>query len=186
MNVHTIVVPRGRKVSLRSVNKERVIVLSQGSVVVQSGVEKSKFCAPAHFIIPAHEGVDILTLEDIIWYGIDHQDQQNVAVVELNQEASTIEHFFTEGVYARKMEIRAGTQVPTHKHVYDHLSILAKGRVRVAVGLVIQEYVAPAMIEIKKDIAHKITALEDSVWFCVHATTATDIESLEQTVILKE
>ena len=53
-------------------------------------------------------------------------------------------------VYGSNTAIPAGTQVPTHKHVYDHLSILAQGKVRVSVGPVSQEYIAPAMIEIKK------------------------------------
>lgn len=186
MDVHALIVPKGKKISLKSIVTERVVVLSQGSIAVMvDGKPESGFraIAPAHFILPKGKPIDIFTFDEVICYGVGQHSQ---AVTPLNEEASKIEHFFTEGVYARKMEIQAGTQVPTHKHVYDHLSILAKGRVRVAVGPIIQEYVAPAMIEIKKDMSHKITALEDSVWFCIHATTATDIESLEQTVIVKE
>lgn len=186
MDVQALLVPKGKKLSLKSSVRERVVVLSQGSVAVQvDGAPESGFIAkaPAHFILPKGKLIDIVTFDEVICYGVGQHSQ---TIIPFNEEASKIEHFFTEGVYARKMEIQAGTQVPTHKHVYDHLSILAKGRVRVAVGPVIQEYVAPAMIEIKKDMSHKITALEDSVWFCIHATTATDIESLEQTVIVKE
>lgn len=186
MDVYALRVPKGKKLSLKSIVKERVVVLSQGSVavLVDGNPELGfKAKAPAHFILPKGKLIDIVTFDEVICYGVGQHSQ---TVIPLNEEASEIEHFFTEGVYARKMEIQAGTEVPTHKHVYDHLSILAKGRVRVAVGPIIQEYVAPAMIEIKKDMSHKITALEDSLWFCIHATTATDIESLEQTVIVKE
>jgi quercetin dioxygenase-like cupin family protein len=183
MDVHAMLVPRGRKLELRPHKKERVVVLSIGTVVVQHGDQKNTFKAPAHFILPPSQLVNLTTLEDIVCYGIDHHEQK---FVELEEIATEMEHFFTEGVYARKMLIPAGTQVPTHKHAYDHLSILAQGRVRVAVGRVAKEYVAPAMIEIKKDIAHTLSAVEDSVWFCVHATDATDIESLEPTVIVKD
>ena len=186
MDVHALLVPKGKKLSLKSILRERVVVLSQGSVavIIDGDADKGfKAAAPAHFILPKGTPVDIITFDEVICYGIGQHSQ---TVIPLNEEASNTEHFFTEGVYARKMVIPAGTQVPTHEHVYDHLSILAQGRVRVAVGPVIQEYVAPAMIEIKKNVAHKITAITDSVWFCVHATSATDIESLEQSVIAKE
>lgn len=186
MDVHALLVPKGKKLSLKSTLRERVVVLSQGTVAVLFDGEPDKgfkAAAPSHFILPKGKPVDIVTFDEVICYGIG---QHNQTVVPLNEEASNIEHFFTEGVYARKMVIPAGTQIPTHQHVYDHLSILAQGRVRVAVGPVSQEYVAPAMIEIKKNMSHRITAIEDSVWFCVHATSATDIESLEQSVIVKE
>lgn len=183
MDVHAMLVPRGKKVKLRPYKKERVVVLSMGTVVVQHSDQKNTFKAPAHFILPPSQSVDLITLEDIVCYGIDHHEQQ---FVDLDEDSSDIEHFFTDGVYARKMLIPAGTRVPTHRHVYNHLSILAQGRVRVAVGPVAKEYVAPAMIEIEKNVSHTISAVEDSVWFCVHATDATDIESLETTVIVKD
>lgn len=186
MDVHGFLIPKGKKLPLKSTTRERVVVVSQGTVAVLIDGDASKgfkATAPAHFILPKGQPIDIITLTEVICYGIG---QHNQAVVPLDEEASNVEHFFTDGVYARKMSIPKGTQVPTHKHVYNHLSVLAKGRVRVGVGSVIQEYVAPAMIEIKKDIAHTITAVEDSVWFCIHATDATDVESLEQTVIVKD
>ena len=186
MDVHALLVPKGKKLSLKSTLRERVVVLSQGSVAVLVDGDSNKgfkASAPAHFILPKGKPVEIITFDEVICYGIGQHSQ---TIIPLNEEASKIEHFFTEGVYARKMVIPAGTQVPTHQHVYDHLSILAQGRVRVGVGPISQEYVAPAMIEIKKNVAHRITAVEDSVWFCVHATSATDIESLENTVIVKE
>lgn len=183
INVHTVLVPKGKRVSLQPYIKERVVVLSMGSVLIKRGETQNVFRAPSHFILQSNEAVDIFTLEDIMWYGIDHHDQNFVM---LDEEASAAEHFFSEGIYARKMVISAGTRVPTHKHVYDHLSILAQGRVRVAVGPVSKEYIAPAMIEIKKNIAHTIMAVEDSVWFCVHATDATDVDSLESTAIVKD
>ena len=186
MDVHALLVPKGKKLSLKSTLRERVVVLSQGSVAVLVDGDSTKgfkATAPAHFILPKGKPIEIVTFDEVICYGIGQHSQ---TVIPLNEDASNIEHFFTEGVYARKMVIPKGTQIPTHKHAYDHLSILAQGRVRVAVGPVIQEYVAPAMIEVKKDVVHRITAIEDSVWFCVHATSATDVESLEETVIVKD
>lgn len=184
LDVKTMLVPRGNKLSFKSSLKERMIVLSVGSMVIRSQDQLQQcFKAPAHFFLPADQPAEIITLEDSVCYGIVSKE---VDIVVLDEQATQIEHFFSEGIYARKMLMSAGTQIPTHKHVYDHLSILAQGRVRVAVGPVAKEYIAPAMIEIKKNIAHTITAVEDSVWFCVHASAATDVESLEFTAIVKD
>lgn len=183
MDVHAMLIPKGKKVSLRPYTRERVIVLSMGMVSVKHSNQNNMFKGPAHFILPASELVEIVTLEDTVCYGIDQHEHQ---FVPLDEQASKLEHFFTDGVYARKIIVPAGTQVPSHKHAYDHLSILAQGRVRVSVGPITKEYVAPAMIEITKNLSHTISAVEDSVWFCIHATDATDIESLETSVIAKE
>lgn len=183
IDVHTVLVPKATRISMQPAAKERFIVLSLGTVVVKQDDAQDVFRAPAHFLLPNNKPVDIITLEDSVCYGINRHDQ---TFVMLDEEAAQMEHFFTQGLYAKKMIVPAGTKVPTHRHVYDHLSILAQGRVRVSVGPVIKEYVAPAMIEIKKNIVHTISAVEDSVWFCVHATDATDVESLESTAIIKD
>lgn len=186
MDVHALHIPKGKKLPLKSVTRERVVVVSRGTVAVLIDGDASKGFkaeAPAHFILPKGVPVDIITLDEVICYGIGQHHQK---IVPLDEAASDIEHFFTDGVYARKIAIPKGTKVPTHKHAYNHLSILAQGRVRVAVGAIVQEYIAPAMIEVRKDVSHTIMALEDSIWYCIHATDADDIESLEQTVIVKD
>jgi hypothetical protein len=173
-------VPKLIKLTTQPLPKNRVVVLSQGAVLFESGDQKLKVRAPNHFLLNANTVYCMTTLEDSIWYGVSSADMATVALTE--QQAQT-EHFFSQGLYAKKMIIPAGTQIPTHQHVYDHLSILAQGRVRVTVGKVTQEYVAPTAIEIKKELAHTIQATEDSVWFCVHATQETDIDKIDQSLI---
>ena len=95
-----------------------------------------------------------------------------------------VEHFFTDGVYARKMTIPADVVVPTHRHTYDHMSILASGRVAVILGKSTTEYVAPAVIHIRKNLSHAIRSFEPSVWICIHATTETDPDRLKETLIV--
>jgi quercetin dioxygenase-like cupin family protein len=97
-----------------------------------------------------------------------------------------IEHFFSDNLYVRKMELERGHASFTHKHVYDHLSILAKGSACVTVDGVMTEYVAPAVIEIKKNQVHGIYAIEDLVWYCIHSTDAETAEEIEsQTVVME-
>jgi quercetin dioxygenase-like cupin family protein len=96
-----------------------------------------------------------------------------------------ITHNFSEGLYAKQMLIPAGYVVGQHSHTFDHLSILAKGRVIVKTDALEREYAAPSCIEIKKHTHHMITALEESVWFCVHATTVTDPDTVDSALIHK-
>ena len=95
-------------------------------------------------------------------------------------------HHFSEGLYAKQMELKEGSFAVQHKHKYDHLSILAKGKVRVLFeGNLSKEYTAPACINIVKDVNHAVYALEDSVWFCIHATSETDVDKVDK-VLIKE
>ena len=48
-----------------------------------------------------------------------------------------------------------------------------------------KEYVAPACINIVKGVNHAVYALEDSVWFCIHATSETDVDHVDE-VLIKE
>ena len=92
-------------------------------------------------------------------------------------------HHFSDGLYAKQMHIPKGFIAGTHAHKYSHLSILSKGSVIVRTDNSQQLYNAPACIEIKEGIHHSIEALEDAVWFCVHATDVTDVELIDKVLI---
>lgn len=95
-------------------------------------------------------------------------------------------HHFSDGLYAKEVELKKHSIASQHKHKYDHLSILAKGKVQVLFdGGVMKEYTAPSCINIVKGVNHSVMALEDSVWFCIHATSETDVASIDK-VLIKE
>jgi quercetin dioxygenase-like cupin family protein len=57
-----------------------------------------------------------------------------------------------------------------HTHQFDHLTLLAKGSLKVIVDGAESVFKAPHMIYIHKDKVHELTALEDdTVAFCIHA-----------------
>lgn len=97
-----------------------------------------------------------------------------------------IQHFFSSGVYAKQMHLPAGHFAVSHKHNYDHLSILAQGVAVVRCGAEETQYVAPACITIKAGEHHEIIAIEDTVWFCIHATDETDADKIDEVLIEKE
>ena len=94
-------------------------------------------------------------------------------------------HNFSDNLYAKQMTIPKGFMIGKHRHNYSHLSILAKGVVLLRTDEGEQMFEAPACIEIKKDIDHTLTALEDSVWYCIHATDETDIDKIDEVLINK-
>jgi quercetin dioxygenase-like cupin family protein len=96
------------------------------------------------------------------------------------------QHHFSSGVYAKQMHLPKGYMAISHQHNYDHLSILASGKVIVKTDDGEQEYTAPVAITIAKHKNHAITALEDAVWFCIHATDETDTDKVDEVIIMKE
>jgi mannose-6-phosphate isomerase-like protein (cupin superfamily) len=95
-------------------------------------------------------------------------------------------HHFSDGLYAKQMLIPAGYVVFNHTHEYSHLSMLASGDVVVEVEGVANEFSGPACIEIKAGLEHKIFARTDAVWFCIHATSETDVDKIDEVFIGKE
>jgi len=96
-----------------------------------------------------------------------------------------IQHHFSDNLYAKECHFPKGAQLVQHKHNYDHLSILAKGKVVLVEGDKEEIIEAPACINIKADKHHGVLALEDCVWFCIHATDETDVDNIDK-VLIKE
>lgn len=65
----------------------------------------------------------------------------------------------------------ANSVLATHEHRFDHVSLVAKGKVLIEVeGYPPKEFVGPTFIVIRKEKEHKITALEDdTIIFCLFA-----------------
>lgn len=74
-------------------------------------------------------------------------------------------------LFSRMMHFKkAGDIEVGHAHQFDHLTLLAKGGLKVTVEGVSTEFVAPHMIYIHKDKVHELEALTDeTVAYCIHA-----------------
>ncbi len=94
-----------------------------------------------------------------------------------------IVHHFSDNVYAKQMAAPANTKITTHKHKYDHLSILSEGTALVRIDGKEQLYRAPACINIEKNKTHEIIALDNIVWFCIHSTEEKDISKIDEVLI---
>ena len=77
-----------------------------------------------------------------------------------------VENLFTRMMYFQK----AGDSEVGHVHQHDHLTLLAKGKLKVTVGGQVTEFTAPHMNYINKDKVHELQALSDNtIAYCIHA-----------------
>ena len=74
-------------------------------------------------------------------------------------------------LFSKMMHFRqAGDMEIGHEHNFDHLTLLAKGKLQITVEGVATEFTAPHMIYIKAGKVHELVALEDeTVAYCIHA-----------------
>jgi len=74
-------------------------------------------------------------------------------------------------LYSRMMYFtKAGDIEIGHTHQFDHLTLLAKGKLKVTVEGQVSEFTAPHMIYIRADKVHELEALTDeTVAYCIHA-----------------
>lgn len=74
-------------------------------------------------------------------------------------------------LYSRMMRFsKSGDIEIGHTHQFDHLTLLAKGKLKVTVEGVVTEFTAPHMIYIRKDKVHELEAMADeTVAYCIHA-----------------
>lgn len=66
--------------------------------------------------------------------------------------------------------VNAGDTHQGHAHVFDHITLLASGKVLMTHDNGQQEFTAPHLIVTPKGITHQFTALEpNTVFCCIHA-----------------
>ena len=95
-----------------------------------------------------------------------------------------INHHFSAGVYAKETLIPAGQVLVQHKHKFSHLSILASGSIELMVDGERKIIHAPACLTIEADKHHGVKSLTDVVWYCIHATECTDLDEVDEVLIV--
>lgn len=95
-------------------------------------------------------------------------------------------HHFAPGVYMRQMDATAGTLVVSKMHRTEHMNILLKGALTVATENGIEYLRAPCVLKSMPGTKRVGYFHEDSSWITVHPTSETDLELIEQQVIVPE
>lgn len=74
-------------------------------------------------------------------------------------------------LFVRQMHFaNTGDTEMGHAHAFDHMTLLAKGRLNVRINNQDTEFTAPQIIFIKAELQHELKALSDNtVAYCIHA-----------------
>lgn len=74
-------------------------------------------------------------------------------------------------LFVRQMHFASAGDVELgHKHSFDHMTLLSKGKLKVKINDEETEFTAPHMIFIKAELQHELTAVTDNtVAYCIHA-----------------
>jgi quercetin dioxygenase-like cupin family protein len=87
---------------------------------------------------------------------------------------------FFGNIWVRQRVLSLGESHPGHKHHFDHVTLLARGQVRVSVEGRSREFQAPTFIVIRSNQEHEFHALSDDVlYYCVFALRDLDGEVLD-------
>ncbi len=97
-----------------------------------------------------------------------------------------VEHHFAPGVYMRQMNAKAGTLVVSKMHRTEHMNILLTGSLTVATEDGIELLKAPLVIKSMPGTKRIGYFHEDSSWITVHPTQTTDLDLIEQQVIVPD
>ena len=92
-----------------------------------------------------------------------------------------IKHILSDGVYIKTHIVPKGLQFYTKQFSDEHVSIWGMGSAIVDNGHEKIKLIAPMNIKIKAMTRYKVLVLEDSVFYCIHATNETDLQVLDKT-----
>lgn len=98
---------------------------------------------------------------------------------EIDLKELNVSHHFGGGVYAKETRIPAGYVMVQHKHRYEHLSLLASGIAEI--GAVLRE--GPFVMVVPAECYHRVRAVTDCVWYCIHATEERDPTKVDQVLV---
>lgn len=102
----------------------------------------------------------------------------------MSDDLDRCEHIFSDLMYAKKIKLKAGERVMKHVHSYEHISIVACGRVRVKHGRKKEKtYWAGDYVVIEAGKPHEIYAECDSIWYCIHPTDEKNPDKIDKVLI---
>jgi quercetin dioxygenase-like cupin family protein len=100
-------------------------------------------------------------------------------------EAQTTHHF-AEGLYGRELFIPAGAVLTGKIHKGQHLNFLMQGDITVWTEQGMKRLQAPAVIVSEPGTKRVGYAHADTIWVTVHASHETDLDKLEEELIVPE
>lgn len=91
-----------------------------------------------------------------------------------------VEHHFSDGLYIKKVLIPAGVQLPQHAHNYAHASVVVDGWGTFTSGTLVVEFGPGDVLNVPAMREHTLVARTPVVWLCIHATSCTDADLVDE------
>jgi hypothetical protein len=95
-----------------------------------------------------------------------------------------VEHCFAPGSYARTMFIPKGHLIIGKVHRHSHLNIISYGDVSVATFDGVDRFAGHNVFTSLEGVKRVVFANEDTMWTTIHITSETDLEKIEEEVIM--
>lgn len=96
-----------------------------------------------------------------------------------------LHHAFAPNVYLRQVTMPKGSVIIGHQHKTEHFNIVLSGKATVFMEGEIHEIVAPAIFKSSANVRKVLFIHETMIWATVHPTSETDIDRLEEELIIK-
>ena len=101
------------------------------------------------------------------------------------REDYLVDNVIADGVLARTVLMPKGDIVIGEKHKEETINILVRGELKVWVNGEVKHIKAPYMIKSKANTRKVFYIIEEAVWTTVHKVTSTDLDEIEDEVIIK-
>lgn len=105
---------------------------------------------------------------------------------QMDQIEIPVRHYFSQGVYAREIQIPKGALLTGKIHKYQQLNILSKGDISVLTEDGVKRVQAPFTIVSPPGTKRVAIAHEDCVWTTIHGTEETDVDKIEAHFIAQD
>jgi len=110
-------------------------------------------------------------------------DRLQSEMVKMPQAELKTEHFFSGGMYCRKLSRPAGTVIVGKVHKQDHLFICAAGEIVAWTESGMKKLMPGDIIESKAGTKRVTLALTDAIGITVHKTDHKDLDDIEEELI---
>jgi hypothetical protein len=98
-------------------------------------------------------------------------------------EGGDVDHYFSDGLYARKLRIPADTVLVGHAHLKGQINFLMKGTIRVTTEVGVKTLTAPEIIVSPAGAKRAGYAITDTEWVTVSHTNLTDVDAIKAEII---
>ena len=124
--------------------------------------------------IPSSQAIELQRIESI------EKTMLNVPQLDV-----PLHHAFAPNVYLRQVTMPKGAVIIGHQHKTEHFNIVLCGKATVFMEGEIQDIVAPAIFKSSANVRKVLFIHETMIWATVHPTTETNIEKLEEELVVK-